>query len=99
MASINDRRSIGQEIVLRVQSTGRGVKVVQYDGTGLADGIVSKRHRQYFYGDDAEEKATAYAYRTKEKVQEIRECPVTVVELGETIAEKLDQSGDRGVKA
>lgn len=89
MASINDRRSIGQEIVLRVRSSGTGVKVVMFDGTGFADGIMTKDNRQYFYGDDAEERATDYAHRTQEKLAESRDCPVTVVELGDTIAEKL----------
>lgn len=98
MASIQDRRSIGQEIVIRVRSTGGGIKVVQFDGTGLADGIMTKRNRRYFYGGDAEEKATAYAYRQQEKLEGLRDCPVTVVELGEVIAEKLadDQEVDDG---
>ena len=89
MASINDRRSIGQEVVLRVRSTGSGVKVIQYDGVGLAEGITGKRNRRYLYGDDAEEKATDYAERTAEKLREARDVPVTVVELGEVMAEKL----------
>lgn len=96
MVSINDRRSIGQEIVLRVQSTGNGVKVVQLDGTGLAEGILTKRNRRYCYGDDVEEKATRYAYRTAEKIREHRDCPVTVVELGEVVAEKLADVHDGG---
>lgn len=91
MVSIADRRRIGQEIVLRVQSTGRGVKVVELDGTGLADGIMTKQNRRYLYGDDAEEKATEYAYRHKEKLEDARNCPVTVVELGEVTAEKLNE--------
>lgn len=93
MASIEDRRSIGQEIVLRVRSTGTGVKVVQFDGTGLAEGIMTKRNRRYFYDDNAEEKATEYAYQKQEKLEDVRDCPVTVVELGEVMAEKLGEVG------
>lgn len=89
MASINDRRQVGDEVVLRVQTTGSGVKVVQYDGTGFADGIMGKRNRTYKYGDDAEEKATRYAYDTAEKIREQRGERVVVVELGEVMAEKL----------
>jgi len=89
MASINDRRQIGQEVVLRVRSTGSGVKVIEFDGTGLADGIMLKRNRRYCYGDDAEDKATNYAYRAAEKIREKRGEDVTVVELGEVMAEKL----------
>jgi len=89
MASINDRREVGQEVVLRVQSSGKGTKVIEYDGVGLADGIMSKRTRIYKYGDNADEKATEYAYKKQEKLSEIRDCPVTVVELGEVMAEKL----------
>lgn len=92
MASIEDRRSVGQEIVLRVQSTGStGVKVIEYDGTGLGDGVMTKHNRRYFYGDDAEEKATKYAYRLQERLEDSRECPVTVVELGEIMAKKLSE--------
>ena len=87
--SINDRRQVGDEIVLRVQSTGSGVKVIEYDGTGLRDGLMGKRNRMYKYGDDAEEKATEYAYNTAEKIREQRGEKVTVVELGEVMAEKL----------
>jgi len=36
-----------------------------------------------------EEKATDYAERTAEKLREARDVPVTVVELGEVMAEKL----------
>lgn len=89
MVSINDRRSIGHEVVLRVQTTGSGVKVVELDGTGLKQGILSKRNRSYWYDDDAEEKATEYAYRTAEEIRDTRDVPVTVVELGEVVAEKL----------
>jgi len=96
MASMNDRRSIGQEIVLRVRSTGKGVKVREFDGTGLAEGIMSARDRRYFYGDDAKDKATEYAYRTADKIRDQRDEQVTVVELGEVMAEKL---GDKRVEA
>jgi len=89
MASINDRRTVGQEVVLRVRSTGSGVKVIQYDGVGLAEGIMSKRNRRYCYGDEAEQEATDYAHSKAEEIREIRDCPVTVVELGEVMAEKL----------
>lgn len=93
MASMNDRRSIGQEIALRVRSTPTGVKVIQFDGTGLAEGICGKHNRRYFYGDDAEEKATEYAEDLAEDLREQRDVPVTVVELGEVMAEKLAEDG------
>ncbi|RQG93760.1 hypothetical protein [Natrarchaeobius oligotrophus] len=93
MASIEDRRSIGQEVVFRIRRTGSGVKVIEYDGTGLADGYMAKSNRRYFYGDDAEEKATEYAYRTQEKLEDVRDCPVIVVELGEVMAKKLATEG------
>ena len=96
MASIVDRRSIGQEIVLRVQSTGSGVKVIRYDGTGLADGYMSKRHLRYFYGEDAEEKATEYAERQREDIAEDRDCPVTVAEFDDSIAETLADVHESG---
>lgn len=89
MASINDRRQVGHELVYRVRSTGSGYKVIRFDGTGLADGIMSKRNCVYKYGDDAEEKATESAYRYAEDAREKRDVPVTVVEAGEVIAEKL----------
>lgn len=96
MASIEDRRSIGQEIVLRVRSTGTGVKVVEFDGNGLAEGIMTKDNRRYFYDGDVEEKATEYAYRRQEQLEDARDCPVTVVELGEVMAEKLSSEPARG---
>lgn len=99
MASIEDRRSIGHEIVLRVRSSGKGIVVIEFDGTGLAEGIMSKRNRRYFYGDRAEEKATDYAYRLEEKLEDARDCPVTVVELGEVMAEKLAENGAEEVSA
>lgn len=89
MASIDDRRSIGQEVVFRVRSTGSGFKVIRFDGTGLADGYMSKRQMVYKYGDDAEEKATESAYRYAERTRENRDVPVAVVEAGEVMAEKL----------
>jgi len=89
MASINDRRQLGEEIAIRVRTTVAGVKVIVYDGSGLAEGIMTKDNRRYFYGDDAEEQATAFAYRLQERLEDQRECPVTVVELGEVMAEKL----------
>lgn len=95
MASITDRRRIGQEIVLRVRSTGSGVKVIEFDGTGLREGLMSKRNRQYFYGKDAEADATDYAYRIQNKLTDVRDCPVTVVELGEVMAKKLAEKSDR----
>ena len=92
MASINDRRKVGDEIVLRVQSTGSGVKVIEYDGTGLRDGLMGKRNRIYKYGDNAEENATEYAYNKADEIREKRDEKVTVVKLGEVMAEKLAES-------
>jgi len=92
MASLKERRSIGQEVVLRVRSTGSGVKVVEFDGTGLAEGIMIKRNRRYCYGDDAETTATEYAYRTAENIRDQRGESVTVVELGEVMSEKLAET-------
>ena len=89
MASIKDRRQIEQEVVFRVCSTEKGYKVVEYDGTGLAEGVMSKRKRLYKYGDDAEAKATDAAYRYAGKVRQKRDVPVTVVEAGEVMAEEL----------
>jgi hypothetical protein len=90
MPSINDRKSIGHEVVLRVRSSGSGVKVVELDGTGLAPGIMTKRNRVYKYGDDAEQKATESAYRLADKIRDARNVPVTVVELGEVVAEEVN---------
>lgn len=91
MASMNDRSKVGNEVVLRVQSTVNGVKVVKYDGVGMAEGYMGKRNMNYKYGDDAEEKATEYAYNKAEQIRENREVPVVVVELGEVMAEKLEK--------
>lgn len=88
-----DRRSIRQEVVLRVSKTPKGAKVVEKDGTGLAEGYLTKRTRRYFYGDDGEDKATEYAYRVADKIRKAREVPVTVVELGEITAKKLAEQG------
>ena len=90
MPSIEDRQSIGHEVVLRVRSTGSGVKVVELDGTGLAPGIMTKRNRVYKYGDDAEQKATNSAYRLANKIRSVRDVQVTVVELGEVVAEEVN---------
>lgn len=89
MASMAARKQVGDEIVLRVRKTGSGVKVIEYDGTGLREGLMTAENRRYCYGEDAEEKATAYAYRRQEQIREHRDCPVAVVELGEVMAEKL----------
>lgn len=94
MASMADRRSIGQEVVFRVQTTGTGVKVIRYDGEGLREGVMSKRTLRYFYGDDAEQTATDYAYRKRDRMAEARDCPVTVVELGEVVREVLAEKHD-----
>lgn len=91
MASVKDKRAIGKEVVLRVRSTGTGVKVIEFDGSGLAEGVMSKRNRRYCYGDNAEEKATEYAYNTAEGIREHRDVPVVVVELGEVMADKLER--------
>ncbi|RAW44075.1 hypothetical protein DQW50_16255 [Halorubrum sp. 48-1-W] len=71
--------TIGQEIVYRVRSTGKGTRVTRYDGIGLAEGIAGRYHLRYFYGDDAEEKATEYAYKKAGK----QDVDTRVVELGE----------------
>jgi len=94
MASLNERRQIGEEMVLAVRTTGSGVKVVQFDGTGLAGGCMSKRNRRYFYEETAEQKATEYAYNTVESIEDQRGVPVTVVELGEKMADKLGADDD-----
>lgn len=94
MASINGRRKIGQELVIRVRSSGKGVKVMRFDGTAFADGIFTKHTYQYFYGEDAEQKAHDYAHRKCDQLREQRKCPVTVVELGEVMAEKLGESDE-----
>jgi hypothetical protein len=94
MASMNDRRSVGKEVVFRVRSTGSGFKVVQYDGTGLADGYMTKRNAVYKYGDDAEKKATEAAHRYAEQTRENRDVPVTVVEAGEVMSEKLARESE-----
>lgn len=73
-------KGIGQEIVFRVRSTPNGCKVIEYDGRAFADGIMSKRNRRYIYGDDANEKATEYAYTVAAKHEDAR-----VVELGESL--------------
>ena len=86
-----NRRKIGEEIVLRVCSTGSGVKVVEYDGTGLAEGIMSKHNRRYCYGDDAAEKASRYAEETAENLREQLDVPVTVVDLGQRVADRLEE--------
>jgi len=95
VASIKDREEIGQEVVLRVQSTGSGVKVIRYDGTGFADGIMSKRNLRYFYGDEARQKATEYAYRKRDEMSDTRDCPISVIERGERSAERLPEVRDR----
>jgi len=71
--------TFGDNITYRVRSTGRGVKVTRYDGTGLDDGYASKSQLRYFYGDDAEEKATAYAHKKADN----RDAETIIVELGE----------------
>lgn len=71
---------VGQEVVFRVRSTPKGCKVVEFDGRGLAEGYMTKNQRQYFYGEDANEKATQYAERLVEKYENAR-----VVDLGERL--------------
>jgi len=96
MASQNESRRVGQEIVLSIRSTGSGVKVIEYDGTGLATGLMSKRNRRYCYGDEAEAKAERYAEKKAEKIRENRDAPVTVVRLGERFHEKLQKANGGG---
>jgi hypothetical protein len=91
MVSRNERRQVGQEIVLSIRSGGKSVKVIELDGVGLADGIMSKRNRRYCYGDDKEQKAERYAEKTAEKIREQREVPVTIVRLGERFHDKLQE--------
>jgi len=73
--------TIEQEIVFLVRTTRSGVKVVEYNGVGLADGISAKKNRCYFYGDDAESAATEYARRKADKQQE----DARVVGLGDRL--------------
>jgi len=73
--------TIGQEIVYRIRSTGKGTRVTRYDGIMLAEGIAGRRHLRYFYGDDQKEKATEYAYN-KAGEQDVE---TRVVELGERL--------------
>jgi ribosomal protein L20 len=73
--------TIGQEIVFRVRSTGKGTRVTRYDGVGLAEGIAGRRHLRYFYGDNADEKATDYAYKKADR----QDAETRVVELGERL--------------
>lgn len=94
MASINERRSIEQEIVLAVRGTPTGVKVVEYDGVGMASGIMTKRNRRYFYGDSAKYKAHSYAERKRDKIAEVREEDVYVVPMDTRIHERLAEVRD-----
>lgn len=73
--------TIQQEIVFRIHKTPKGVKVMKYDGYGLADGIFTKPYTRYFYGDNAEEKAEQYAENKVEKID--RDCQI--VRLGERL--------------
>lgn len=61
------------DIILAVRGTGGGVKVIERDHTGLADGFFTKRNRRYFYGEDAEQKAHNYAENTAEKIRDVRD--------------------------
>lgn len=79
---------IGQEVVYFVRSTGTGMRVHRLDGTGLAEGYAGKRICRYFYGDDAEEKAHAYAERKAEETAEARDVPTRVVRLGERYTDR-----------
>lgn len=90
----SERRSIGQEVVLRVRTTRKGAKVVELDGVGFDTGYAAKRNRNYWYGDDAEEKATDYAYRKQEEIEDARDVQAVVVELGEVMGEKLTEAGE-----
>jgi len=67
---------IDDEIVYRVRKTPTGFCVEVRDGTGLSHGLFTKRHRRYFYGDDAEQQAIAYA----EKQARAAESDARVVE-------------------
>jgi len=73
--------TVGNEHIFRVSKTVKGVKVTQYDGTGLADGIFTKPRQRYFYGEDAKEKARQYAENRAEEM----DGDVRVVGLGERV--------------
>lgn len=72
--------TIGDEVVLRVQKTRKGCKVIKYDGRGFRENIFTKTDCRYLYGDDADEKAADYAHKVKNEYESAR-----VVELGEKI--------------
>jgi hypothetical protein len=73
------KTTIQREVVFRVSKTRKGVKVTQRDGRGLADGYFTKPRQQYFYGDNAEEKAVQYAENRAEEIDD----ETRIVELGE----------------
>lgn len=77
--------TVGDEVVFRVTSTGSGFKVTRYDGTGLRDGLCGKKNLRYFYGDDAEEDATAHATRKATMWRELNGDDTRVVPAGERI--------------
>lgn len=83
---------IGQEVVFFVRSTGRGMRVHRLDGTGLREGIAGKRILRYFYGEDAKEKAHAYAERRAERCAEARDVETRVVPLGERYTNREEVS-------
>lgn len=76
--------TLGDEVVFRVSGTGTGMRVVRYDGRGLRDGLAGKHICRYWYGDDAAEKATAYA---EEKVRSYEEDgeSARLVKVGERL--------------
>lgn len=87
---MTDLDTFGDEVVLRVKSTGKGAKVIRYDGTGVSDGYAGKSHLRYCYGDNATEKANDYAERKADAIRDsnwIDGKPVRVVPLGKRMAE------------
>jgi len=75
------------EIEFAVRSSGKGTKVIRYNGQGLAEGIYGKRILRYFYGENQEQEAHEYAEKKVEKYSNadwVREdTDVNIKRLGE----------------
>jgi hypothetical protein len=76
--------TVGNEIVYRVAKTPKGYKVKRLDGTGLADGVMTKKRSRYFYADDYSDPEQAAHDYAKRKAEET-DRPSRVVPLGERI--------------